>query len=414
MTDRMVAPTGLGILLLCISSIATADEWLQWRGPHGNGTTTNQSPPVRWDQSTNLLWKSPVPGRGHSSPIIVKEKIYLTTADEKRQTQSLLCYDQASGEPLWSRKVHEGKLVKRIHKKNTHASPTIASDGKSLFVYFNNDESVLLTKFDLQGNQIWQKKPGGFRPYYAFGFAASPTIHKSSVIVSAESEKIGFICAYDKETGRELWRTDRPSTSYSSPIVATVEGQEQLLLSGGKSVSGFDPMSGKRLWSTPTIWQVSCGTLVWSDRLVFASGGYPRPQTLCVKADGSGELVWQNKVKCYEQSLLYHDGFLYGISDAGIGFCWRATDGEEMWKARMEGPVSSSPILVDGKIYYSSERGSTFVFRASPKKFDLVAENKLGDSAFATPAFCDNRIYARIGFEEDGRLQEYLVCIGEK
>lgn len=406
--------SGLLVVIGIGAQSLTADDWLQWRGPNGNGVADlSQKPPVEWGDFKNIVWKTKVPGRGHSSPTIFDGRIYLTTADKTEQTQSVLCYDQKSGDKLWEKVIHRGQLVRRIHQKNTHASPTVACDGESLFVFFNNSDKVWLTKLDLAGKQLWQKEAGLFKPFYPFGFGGSPTIHGDRVIVAAESEKVGFIASYDKESGKEIWRQERNRTSYSSPIVAEVGGKKQVLLSGGSSVAGMDVDSGKELWKAPTIWQVSCGTLVWNKDHVFASGGFPRAQTLCVKADGSGEIVWTNKVKCYEQSMMYHDGFLYGISDAGIGYCWNAEDGSEMWKARMEGPVSCSLMLANGNLYYASEKGTTFVFKATPEKFDLIARNKLGQSAFATPAFCDNRIYTRIAKDEEGRRQEYLVCIGE-
>lgn len=402
------------LLVVVVEDRGRADDWRQWRGPTGNNYAASTNPPLKWDRTTNVVWKSPIPGRGHSSPIVVGNRIFLTTADETQQTQSVLAFDRRAGRKLWEQVIHKGNLVKKIHQKNTHASPTAAADDQALFVFFNNGDSVFLTKLTHEGKQLWQKKAGQFVPYYPFGFAASPTLWKNLVIVTAESEKYGFLCAYDRETGDEVWRTARDATSYSSPIVASWPNNPQILLSGGSAVSGFDPASGKRLWSAPANWEVSCGTLVWDDQRVFASGGYPRAQTLCVKADGSGEIVWENRVKCYEQSLLYHDGYVYGISDPGIGYCWRATDGEEMWKARMDGPVSSSPILANGNIYYSSERGKTFVFRANPQKFELLAENQLGDSAFATPVFCDDQILMRVAFDENGVRQEYLYCIGKQ
>ncbi|MEE2642579.1 MAG: PQQ-binding-like beta-propeller repeat protein [Planctomycetota bacterium] len=392
---------------------AAADDWRQWRGPSGNGKAApDEAPPLRWSSDSSIVWKTALPGRGHSSPTVVGNRIFLTTADGKGQTQSVLCVDRNNGKRMWDRTLHKGGWVQQIHKKNTHASPTIASDGSGLFVLFHNENRIILTRLDLDGNQLWQQVAGDFRPYYPFGFASSPTLSGKQVIVAAESEKHGFLRSYDRTTGEPLWKTERNSTSYSSPIVARVAGREQLLLSGDSSISGFDPQNGKRLWTSPANWKVSCGTLVWSKDKVFASGGFPRGQTLCVKADDSGQLVWQNRVKCYEQSLLFHEGYLYGISDSGIGYCWDGETGKEMWKTRMEGPVSSSPVLAGGNIYYTSERGTTYVFRANPNAYEELARNRLGDSAFATPAFCGNRIYARVGFDEGKQRQEYLVCIG--
>lgn len=388
-------------------------DWLQWRGPTGNGIAdTGQNPPVSWSETIGIIWKTRIPGRGHSSPILVGNKVFLTTAMASNQTQAVLALDRNSGKLLWQKTIHQGKWESRIHPKNTHASPTIASDGNCLLVGFHSDRSVFLSRLDLDGELVWQKRLGPFEPKYPYGYAASPIIHGEVVFVAVENEKEGFLGAYDIATGKMLWNIARRSTNYSTPVVARVQGRNQLLLSGSSQVAAFDTVDGHTLWTAPARWQVSCGTLVWSEDMVFASGGYPRGQTLGVRADGSGRIVWENPVKCYEQSMLYFDGYVYAISDTGIGYCWRASDGKEMWKARLEGPVSSSPVLAAGNIYYSSERGTTCVFRANPTRFQLIARNRLGDSAFASPAIVDGRIYLRIGKQENGTRQEFLYCVG--
>jgi outer membrane protein assembly factor BamB len=401
-------------LIFCLATTSFADDWMQWRGPTNNGIASkDQTPPVTWSESENVVWKKELPGSGHGSPTLFAGRIFLATASDSAKTQSVMCYTQMDGKKLWETEVHRGNFAPKIYPKNTHASQTIACDGKAIFVTFDNDGAIFLTKLDLDGKVLWQKRTGGYDTFYKFGYGASPTIYKSTVIVSAES-KVGFLVAYDRESGNEVWRTDRKRSSYSSPIVGMTGGRQQLLISGGSEIGGFDPDTGKQLWKVPTIWQVSCGTLVWDDGKVFASGGFPKAQTYCVKSDGSGQVVWQNKVKCYEQSMLVHDGYVYAVSDQGVAYCWAAADGTEMWKGRVENPVSCSLILANGNLYYASERGTTFVIMASPDRFEAVAKNKLGDSTFATPAFCNNRIYTRVAFGSKGNRREYLYCIGKK
>ncbi len=407
-----VTRTCAASMILFFSFSANGEDWPLWRGPSGNGIAdSNAQPPTLWSDSQNVVWKSAIPGRGHSSPIVNANQIFITTADVEKQTQSVICYLADSGKKAWSTVVHSGNLSTTIHKKNTHASPTIACDGKNIFAYFLNSDAVFLTKIDFNGKILWQKNLGNYQSTFPFGFAPSPTIFNSMIIVAAES-KTGFLAALDPNTGKTIWRIDRKKSSYSTPVVANIDGQPQILLSGNKAVTAFHPSDGHLLWKSPARWQVSCGTLVWSDRLVFASGGFPTAQTLCVRGDGSAEVLWQNNVKCYEQSMLYYQGYLYGISDQGIGYCWKADTGQQQWKSRLEGPVSSSPILANGNIYYTSERGTTFVFRANPSQFELIAKNKLGISTFATPAFVNNRIISRVAFDNAKTRQEYLFCLG--
>ncbi len=389
-------------------------DWLTWRGPNRNGLATHQSPPTEWSDETNVLWKTKVPGRGHASPIIVGDRIFLTTADRQAETQSILCFDRNTGEALWSDIVHEGGLTTRIHPNNSSASPSVTSDGENVFCLFINDGQTQLTKYSLDGERVWHKILGQFRCDYGFGYGASPIIWNSKLIVSSECSSDSFMVALDPDSGSEIWRVDRPAnTSFSTPVVANVAGKYQLLLSGGKNVKGYDPETGKELWSVPADWSVTCGTMVWDGDLAFASGGFPKPQTLAIKADGSAEILWDQKVKCYEQSMLAHKGFLYGLTDAGICYCWKAETGEVQWKKRMKPKSSASPVLAGGHIYFTTEDGTCFVIKADPENYEVVATNRLGTSAFATPTFVDDKIYTRVGTSDASGRQEWLYCLGE-
>ncbi len=399
------------VCALVLAGHGFAADWPAWRGPNANGTANGSGYPTAWSESSNILWKASVPGRGHSSPVIVGDKIFLTTADEDAKTQSVLCFDRKDGQLMWQTEVHRGGFVTRIHKKNTHASPTVASDGSRVFAVFNNENGIQLAALSMEGKLLWETT-GGYVCQYNFGYGPSPLLYGSTVIVSSEYRN-GYLAAYDTSSGKEVWRTSRPgATSYSSPIVANVGGREQLLLSGGKQISSFDPRTGSLLWRTAGGPPVTCGTLVWTENMIFASGGYPTKETWAVRADGSG-VVWSNREKSYEQSMLVVDGYLYAVNDNSIAFCWRAEDGKEMWKKRIGGgPISASPVLANGLIYATNESGKTTVYRADPGGFDEVATNQLGDEAFATPAFLDGRIYARVADSERSGRQEFLYCIG--
>jgi hypothetical protein len=393
-----------------------AADWAQWRGPGGNNVAAaGQEPPTAWSETQNVVWKAEVPGRGHSSPVVVGERVFLTTADEAEQVQSVLAYDRKTGKLAWKTDVHKGHFPRKIHAKNTHASSTVACDGERLFASFFNNEHVHVTALDLEGKKLWQQTVGALRPkQYQHGYAPSPTLYKSTVLVAVDSDDPGFLMALDAKTGRPRWRTPRPAkTSYSSPIVARIANRDQLLLSGCDLVASYDPASGKPLWSCEATTQATCGTVVWDGDLVFASGGFPKAETAAVRADGSGRVVWRNARKCYEQSLLAFEGHVYAVDDTGVAFCWKASDGTEMWNARAAGKPSSSPVLAAGHVYVSSERGTTVVFRADPKEYKELARNQLGDDAFATPTICGNRLYLRVGKSAGGRRQEYLYCIGK-
>jgi len=188
-----------------------------------------------------------------------------------------------------------------------------------------------------------------------------------------------------------------------------------MFLSGANRITSYDPKTGQELWKCPASWDVSCGTMVWdeSSDSVFASGGYPTQETLAIKADGSGKELWTKPVKCYEQSMIVVDGYLYGQAEKGIIYCWNVADGSLQWRERFEGPESASPIEIGNHIFFTSEKGNTLVIKANPEKFEKVRVNHLGDSTFASMAICNDRIYTRVAKNEAGRLQEYLYCLGK-
>jgi outer membrane protein assembly factor BamB len=390
-------------------------DWPWWRGPYRNGIANSQQPPTRFGDSEAVLWKAPVPGRGHSSPIVVGSQVVLATADTTTQIQSVLAFDRDTGKPLWKTDVNRGGFPARNHPKNTEASPTVACDGERLFATFFHHQSIQCTALDLTGKKLWQQTVAPFNPRkYEYGYAPSPTLYRETVIISSEFDGESAITALDSRTGKQVWRTRRPGgITFSTPVVAHVAGQDQLLISGANQVASYDPANGKPLWSVPGTTDATCGTMVWTDDIVIASGGYPKPETIAVKADGSGKVVWKNQQKCYEQSMLTHAGFVYALTDNGILFCWRADDGQEMWRQRLSGPVSSSPVLAGGHIYWANEKGQWYVFKPNPQRFESVAENQLGDEAFASPAVVGNRLFIRTATLSGGKRQEWLYCLGQ-
>lgn len=404
---------------MLLVGIAHAEDWRQWRGPSGqHHAAEGATAPTEWGERQGLAWNTPIPGRGHSSPTIVGERIYLTTADEQGQTQSLLVLDRRTGALARETVVHRGKLPAEIHPNNTHASPTVASDGQHVFALFHNDLACWVTKFDLAGEIVWQKRVAAFDPQqYKFGFGSSPVIVGDVLIIATVYDgSDSGLYAIRCDDGEPAWSTARPQKlSYSTPARFPSAGKTLLLLSGNYLLASYDAASGRELWSTEGGTWATCGTMVWDPAgdLAFASGGYPDSFTLAVKTDGEHEVVWQKNIKCYEQSLLWVDGYVYAVADSGVAHCLRATDGETMWRQRLGGSYSASPLLVDGKVYVTNEQGTTFIFKASGEDYQPVGENQLGDECFATSTPLDGRLYHRYAKREGGRRQEYLAAIGE-
>ena len=392
-------------------------DWPWWRGHNRDGVArTADKVPLSWGENRNIHWKVPVPGRGHSSPTVVGSLVFLTTSDTAKKTQSVLAFDRATGKPAWTTVVNTGGFPAGIHEKNTHASGSVASDGKRVFALFYNHDAVQTVALDFKGEILWNKHVKPYAPrVFEFGYGCSTVIEGDHVIVAGDYEKGGFLAALNRETGAEAWRAKRPGNSlnWSTPSVATIGGKRQILIGGFQMIASYSPKDGALLWKAPgATAKASCGSPVWDEGRVYMSSGYPERITSAVEA-GTGKILWTNQDKSYEQSLLAHKGYLYTLNDNGIARCWRGRDGKEMWSARLGGPVSASPVLVGDRIYVANERGKFFVFKADPEAFTKLGESTLGSQIMATPAFCGDRIYARV-IARQGGVQEYLYCIGEK
>lgn len=395
-----------------IAQQAETQQWARWRGPQGDGTAADQKPVTQWSESKNVIWKTKVPGKGHSSPLVTAGKIFLTTSEVDQGTQSVLCFDRDSGQQIWSKVVNQGELTEKIHEKNTHASPSVAIHGDLVFALFNNHRKQTLTALNFDGEVAWEKSLGEYKSKYPFGVGASPIVYEDLLIVPHENEVDSKIVALDPITGEKKWTAPREHTSYSTPVVAKINGEDQMLISGRSSVASFNPKTGEKNWSVPAKWEVTCATMVWDQERVYASGGYPVQQTMAVTRDGS-KMVWEAPIKSYEQSMIVVGDHLYSLSDRGILFCFDSATGEVAWKKRFESPVSASPIYANGNLYFTAESGKTIVIKADPSEFQVVAENQLGTKAFASFALVDNKMITRVGDNSTGEYQEWLYCLGE-
>lgn len=387
-------------------------DWPWWRGPNLNGhAPASAKPPIKWSNDSKIKWRTAIPGRGHSTPTVVGDRVYLTSTVEDSGSRYVMAYDRSSGKQLWSTEVYKGKLDHN-HPKNSYASPSIACDGTRLYCSFDYEKAVWLWVLELDGTVIRKHRVAAFTAHQ--GYSASPHLYKSLVIIAADSkgESEGYLVAYNRNTGDEAWRTKRPTApSYVSPVVQTINGKDVVLMAGCDMVAAYDAMTGKTVWESKGAATTECvGTLLTDGKLVFSSGGYPKHETTGVVADGSGKVAWRVPVRIYVPSMLLIGDYLYAVADPGIVYCWNKNTGEEQWKHRLGGTFSTSPILANGHVYVSDEQANTYVLRLSPEKLEVIAKNKLGSHQIAGASFSGNQLFLRSATEGETR-QEYLYCI---
>ncbi|MEW4487225.1 PQQ-binding-like beta-propeller repeat protein [Thalassoglobus sp. JC818] len=358
-------------------------DWPMWRGPHQTGELTDSSAPVQWSESENITWKQEIPGRGHASPVIVGDRVFIATADTQKETQSLICLSKETGEVLWSEVVNQGGLP-RIHSKNSQASATPASDGHLVFVTFANHDRVQLAAYDMEGTLAWECNAGPYQSDHGFG--ASPTIFERSVIVAGDSTLNGFLTAVDRASGDILWRVQRDGPgqrgNYSSPIVATLAGRPQLIQSGYLQTKSYDPSNGELLWTVDGPSKVTANSIAYSDPYLLISGGYDEKQILCVKVEGDGtdaSIIWDGSrnVSYVPSPNIVGDSALL-LADDGTLAAFNLESGRQEWRERLGGKFSATPIQVGEKFYVPDEDGTVYVFEIEPE-FQLLSKNTLAD-----------------------------------
>jgi len=391
---------------------AAAGDWPGWRGPTADGhAAAGQQVPVTWSETQNVIWKAPVRGRGHASPTVVGNRIYLATADHATDEQLVICYDRATGKVVWETVVHRGNLETKGHRNSSQASSSVAWDGERLYINFINDKAVHTTALDPAGKILWQRRVDEFVMHQGFG--SSPVVHGSLVLVTADHRGGGAVAALHARTGEIKWQQERPKiANYASPAVIKAAGKTQVVVAGCNLVSSYDPESGKKLWEIEGSTEETVVTAVTDGSRIFVGGGYPKNHTVAIEADGSGRIAWQNGNRQYVPSMLVRDGHLYAVLDAGQAVCMKSDTGEELWREKIDRDFYGSPVMVGDRIYITSMSGVTSVFEATPKGGKLLAQNRLGDESFSTPSICGNRIYLRSVKKGEPR-QEFLWSIGE-
>ena len=388
-----------------------AKYWTRWRGPSGQGLVEGGAYVDTWSGTDNVLWKTEVPGKGNSSPIIWKDKLFLTTAYDNGKRRSVLGFDRASGKKIWETFAPEAK-PEGAYGKNGWATGTPTTDGERVYAYFG---AAGLLCLDLDGKQLWHKPMAGMETLH--GMACSPLLYKDLVIVYQELNGGGFIAAFNKKSGEEAWRTPRKETvGWGSPLAITVDGKDQIIVSSQDRVYAYDPADGKVIWTCEgNNLEVIPSPVVGHD-LLFCCSGRSGP-TLAIKPQGAkGDItktnvVWKvTKASPFVPSPLVVGDYIYMVNDmVSVVLCYEAKTGKPMWQERCGEAVkegfSAAPIAVNGKLFFTNEQGETFVLKPGPET-EVLHVNRLGEKTLASPALVEGRWYIR--------GERNLYCIGKK
>ena len=420
------------LLLLCSAWLAgpsAAEDWPGWRGPRSDGTSLEKNIPVHWNgpEGKNIAWKVAIPGMGHASPIVSGDCIFLVTCIEQTKARCLLCLDRTTGRMLWKQVVLNSPLEK-MHRLNSHASSTPATDGKLVYVTFlepdfgnekidPNDRSqttpgnVVVAAYDFAGNQKWLVRPGRFSSRH--GFCGPPLLFENLVIVNGDHDGDGYLVAMDRATGKTVWKRPRVNhtRSYCPPIIRRIDGRTQMILAGSLCVASYDPHDGSRHWIIDGPTEQYVASLVYNGKLLFLTAGFPEFHIMGIRPDGQGNVtdthvVWHTTKGCsYVPSPIVGGGGRYFlvVSDTGIASCFEADTGKRHWMERIGPHYSASLVEADGLVHFLSDEGVTTIVRPG-RQFDLVAENRLGEECYASPAISQGRIYIRAA--------GHLYCIG--
>jgi outer membrane protein assembly factor BamB len=402
-------PPALGWLLLtAFIPVASAEPWNAWRGPRGDGTSLETKVPTRWSEAEGVLWKVPLPGRGHASPIVWQDHLFTITTDENTTDRLLLAVDRTSGKLLWQQTVLTAPLEEK-HPLNSFASSTPTTDGQLIYVSFLDRDQMLVAAYDFAGQQRWLVRPGPFSSKH--GFCTCPVLFENLLIVNGDHDGESYLAALDRATGQTVWKIPRPNKtrSYCTPIIREIDGRTQMILSGTKCVTSYDPRTGNLHWQLAGPTEQFVASMVYNGQFVFLTAGFPEYHILAIRPTGTGQLAetdiaWRTtKGAGYVPSPIICGDYFLVVTDNGVASCFRASDGERMWMERLGAHHSGSLVTATGLVYFTADDGVTRVVRPGPK-FELEAENRIDDAVFSSLAISQGAIFIR--------GEKALYCIG--
>ncbi|MEW4453928.1 PQQ-binding-like beta-propeller repeat protein [Bremerella sp. JC817] len=430
----MIRACALALLVAIGSQVSAAapDAWPQFRGPNGDGVSDAKNVPLHWSATENVAWKTPIPGKGWSSPVLVGDKIWLTTAlveflsDEEKAERlkdakpfmknssniasevklQAIEVDYKTGEVVRTLELFEVERPLAVHLTNSYASPTPVVEGNLLYCYFGTYGTCCI---DTQSAEVVWKNNENALEYYV-GPGSSPVLVGDKLILTCDGVNEQYITALDKKTGETAWKTSRPpyrtedgdqKKAYATPLVVETDGKTQVIIPGAQWVCSYDPETGKELWRCDHGSGFSnVPRPIYHDGIVYICSGFMRPQLVAIRTDGEGDVTQTHIDWTFSRQVpttpspVYVDGKIYMVSDRGVATCVDAITGRDVWTNRMGGNYSASPTVAEGRIYFCNEAGLTTVIKPG-EEYDVLAENDLGERIMASPIFLDGNLVIR-------------------
>ncbi|MEE8130269.1 MAG: PQQ-binding-like beta-propeller repeat protein [Vicinamibacterales bacterium] len=421
------------LLVVAVTAHGWAQEWPQWRGPSADGIADVSSAPVRWSATDGVRWKTALVGHGTSTPVIADNRIFLTgqigsSPIDQRGAQfpntrpaaiahspdgPVMLVVQAlhleDGRTLWEHRFPAVRPLPAVHRNHNLATPSVATDGALLFAWFGTGQ---LFAFDVDGRLVWERHLGqDYGPFETmWGHASSPVVYEDVVILLCDHAAGGYLVALDTRTGAERWKVDRGPglRSYSTPLAVADNDHAELIVNSSARIDAFDPKTGARLWHAGVPVELAVGMPVYRDGMLFTTRGYASSPYLAVATGGLGDVSdthirWRHPTRApYVSSLLLHDGLLYMATEHGVLTVTDATSGTIVWRERLGGVFTASPVAAGGHVYFLNESGETAVVKPG-REPTVVSRNRLGERSLASPAVVEGRILIR--------TDQHLFCI---
>lgn len=401
------------------------DNWSQFRGPQGDGQSASKGLPLHWSETNGVKWKTAIHGRAWSSPVVWENQIWLTTATEDGTRLSAICVDSQTGKIVHDLKLFDVEKPQFAHKFNTYGSPSpVIEEGRVYITFGSPGTACLDTK---TGKVLWERRD--FVCNHFRGAGSSPIIYQNLLIMNFDGSDHQFVAALNKKTGKTVWRTNRSidfkdldasgkpeadgdwRKAYATPHVTTIEGKPTLISQGAKAIYAYEPRSGKELWRVEERTSHSGGGRpAIGDGLIFINTGWSSGQILALQPGKQGEVLdansdvssngvlrvaWKTKRNVPKKpSLQLSDDLLFSIDDGGVASCLEARTGKEVWRERIGGNYSASPLCAEGRLYFLSEEGKCTVVAAG-REFKKLAENTLSDGFMASPAVSGQSLILR-------------------